>query len=135
MNKKIKFMAPALCGAILASNLVFTNVQAAPIKNNMKNNLTASYSNTTYRCTAYADQYNNVIGSATPSDSKTHTYRALVIFYDDAGNELGEIHGNDIVVRSGESYTMSYGWSKYWSKADVHFYADNSPIWHSFIYR
>ncbi len=37
MNKKIKLLTPILCGALLSSSLVFTNVQAStPAKNDVK---------------------------------------------------------------------------------------------------
>lgn len=39
MNKKIKFIAPALCGVILSSSLAFTNVQAAPTNKNVNKNI------------------------------------------------------------------------------------------------
>ncbi len=39
MNKKIKFLAPVLCGALLSSSLALTNVHAAPVNKNVKLNI------------------------------------------------------------------------------------------------
>ena len=139
MNKKLKVLSSVICGLALSSGLAFTSVQAAGVNNNTESNLSASYitttSATTYTCTAYAGGYNNVKGSVKPSDTLTHTYRSIVIFYDSSGTELDELDGSNVVEYNGKTYTMNYGSYTNWAKADVHFYADNSPIYHTVVYQ
>ncbi|AKA72220.1 hypothetical protein [Clostridium scatologenes] len=45
MNKKIKFLTSTLCGVILASGLTFANVQAAPVQNTVKANISTVSTN------------------------------------------------------------------------------------------
>lgn len=134
MNKKIKFLGPVLCGAIVASNLAFSSVQAAPIKSNIQNsNNTITnklYASNNFTCDAYVRNGNVYINMN--SNYSSALYEVIINFYDENGRDVDKFQHRE---RSSSGMSYGCGTDKHWTYAVVHFYANGDSVGSKTVYK